>query len=1636
MKSKKKMARSKIALVTPPLSQPASIAENRSFMTSPSSITALAMSAHSGEGGGDTGLLLENDIGIVYLPESLQISLNCVVGEHLGVDNQWMKVPAEFILAEVWERDSASVFAPYKEAIKNYTLPYMWLGFNPARTELDEFLICTTAAGFASLEKQLTNEELRLYRLAEKTIEPRTWDSFGSEKDIEEAKLCSTRQKMGLSLELDACSRSLQSREPLVTVEPEAVELRPRTKEVFDLVERTLFDVSVQAIPRTVSTKAQTNTPFRRNAAIQSDHDETLLQDLTRLSRQETAERELDDDVLTQATRVEEFRRSLKSKANLVLAGVRGNEVVDLFDTSADQDLVTTPDTKQSKVKKEEAEVERFEEVEVFADVSSIRGKQISSVSWHPNYGGIVAVAYVTKLSTDCSVPDDKSDRDEVLSTSETSLSYEDSDTESVILPPIEKPKEKTGGGEDGGGGGDDETLATVEKKKLRRTSDLRVWRDQTAPPLPFLELDISKYESETFAYQPFPEEEALDWTSVIRKKLVVLDSNVPELMTAMPGEDDVVIIGQEEFEKLKEKAEKVEELKKKTGRGIHDEGGEGDKARELCYRNQAFEELWELAAFKDSNVKHKGQGDMKRIISRNVLKDLWKYSKKEWPFGPLLLKELQHMYLLSSDDEEEEKVGEDLHQEIPESVLPSSLQALKQKRSQPPKATKRLASSIRAAVAAQRKPASLFEAALERNAALRQKFNRIQGKVKELEPGLEVTDGKKYGKVLEEDPDRDPILGAENAVFVWSVCDNLIPVLVLDSPDEVNVIEFAPHDGNIIAGGLASGMIVIWDITGKIKRVMAEDVSGNLNSVRKKLETKLGWSKELTSERVISPVVITERESSHVLPVMHLQWLHPLIQINSAGEFDLKEPSDKELSYQLISSSLYGKMKFWDMKSKAYLIEQEDLPAKQVRPFADKTLPRNPTELENLNRVWKPFYTVRPVQAANTSNQSITSGTSLKVLPTFVLTKFFVQQPRVTYRKNTSGDNSKPELPQYQFVREKIRASDFPRTVQFGSFSGVTCLTSWTGRLKSRDFDEDARLLWKQEHHDGPVTSLGSSLVNARLLWKQEHHDGPVTSLGSSQFYAKVTLSSGGHEWCIWHDDYEIGPILWKKYDQIIASAIWSPFRPGVFFVAKQDGNIEIWDLLKSNNACVDQIVVCEDRLTVLSCSPHVSDDRSYLGVGDATGTFRLFSIPRQHRDWTEEELNRFQALCDSEPDRKRANIVWSERFSQAHPDRRPVFLSIAEEMERDRALAEEREEAARQAAQKKKKKYEDPTKKWASKRRDLERLGYTMEDKLAHQFIEREKRYFLQAATAKKNIDKCRMELMRKPVMKREMATEHIQDRISQKFERQQREIENVTTRKFPIIKEIMEKAPVATSSASSMPGISDIPSLGSLCSGLEETADIPGVDLEQLTSEKYIGSVLRGVDECAKETEESAMRWSDMIPTYDELRKWLSPYKPYMDVEQWRRLRKHYELVHHMRSATSLDENQLASSISWGSKVISRSEHSREADMMSQLSTMSQLRTVTRVEPIEDTSLLTFSQASQATSVHSKLSSIELSSQVSTLGDSSALPIPTDITSLDMIAESERREGSELSLREEGSAMEELNVQEGSEVIEIME
>lgn len=66
-------------------------------------------------------------------------------------------------------------------------------------------------------------------------------------------------------------------------------------------------------------------------------------------------------------------------------------KVSNLLTTSADSDaLMSEFGTKEKSKEEEEAEIRRetWKQVEVFAEVSSIRGKQIASIAWHPNYSG------------------------------------------------------------------------------------------------------------------------------------------------------------------------------------------------------------------------------------------------------------------------------------------------------------------------------------------------------------------------------------------------------------------------------------------------------------------------------------------------------------------------------------------------------------------------------------------------------------------------------------------------------------------------------------------------------------------------------------------------------------------------------------------------------------------------------------------------------------------------------------------------------------------------------------------------------------------------------------------------------------------------------------------------------------------------------------------------------------------------------------------------------------------------------------------------------------------------------------------------------------------------------------------------
>jgi dynein intermediate chain 3, axonemal len=56
------------------------------------------------------------------------------------------------------------------------------------------------------------------------------------------------------------------------------------------------------------------------------------------------------------------------------------------------------------------------------------------------------------------------------------------------------------------------------------------------------------------------------------------------------------------------------------------------------------------------------------------------------------------------------------------------------------------------------------------------------------------------------------------------------------------------------------------------------------------------------------------------------------------------------------------------------------------------------------------------------------------------------------------------------------------------------------------------------------------------------------------------------------------------KSFKDRVSDAEWSPTRPGVFFIAKANGMIDIWDLLDRTHAPILTQTIGVQRLTFLS--------------------------------------------------------------------------------------------------------------------------------------------------------------------------------------------------------------------------------------------------------------------------------------------------------------------------------------------------------------------------------------------------------------------------------------------------------------------
>ncbi|OAF64866.1 Axonemal dynein intermediate chain 2, partial [Intoshia linei] len=119
--------------------------------------------------------------------------------------------------------------------------------------------------------------------------------------------------------------------------------------------------------------------------------------------------------------------------------------------------------------------------------------------------------------------------------------------------------------------------------------------------------------------------------------------------------------------------------------------------------------------------------------------------------------------------------------------------------------------------------------------------------------------------------------------------------------------------------------------------------------------------------------------------------------------------------------------------------------------------------------------------------------------------------------------------------------------------------------------------------------------------------HHGAIYSLQRNPYFIKNFLTVGDWTARIWSEDHRDHAIWWTDFDSTqIMSGGWSPTRPGVFYTAKENGYVDIWDLIFKQKAPTLSIQVTDSPLY---CAK-ISENGALIATGARNGTTTLLRL------------------------------------------------------------------------------------------------------------------------------------------------------------------------------------------------------------------------------------------------------------------------------------------------------------------------------------------------------------------------------------------------------------------------------------------
>ncbi|NXS49840.1 WDR63 protein, partial [Balaeniceps rex] len=435
-----------------------------------------------------------------------------------------------------------------------------------------------------------------------------------------------------------------------------------------------------------------------------------------------------------------------------------------------------------------------------------------------------------------------------------------------------------------------------------------------------------------------------------------------------------------------------------------------------------------------------------------------------------------------------------------------------------------------------------------------------------------------------------DKSLLQQPAILFWSFFDPIHPQLMLECPEDIYCFQFSPSDPNIIAGGCINGQVVLWDISQHEEKLQnAKTVADGIkvtavNMVNASVLNMLQYiymspslmqvQQSSTEPPLVRYCAVSSIQHSHKKTVTDLHWLPDYFEDNRMGAtFENRA----EICVQLVTCSPDCSILFWDIPA-TKLPEQPS--SEKVKDEEIYVPPDVPDTFKHPGLCWKPLIKIDLCEG-DTNTEYGPVRISLKELHYHYKTSEKVQSLNMLEVPAKESPYTEMSIPSSKNLKvlENISTDFF-----VGTEDGEIVYSDWKVEI----------------HSDSAKPHTQKYTIHAET----------ITTLQRSPFFKDILLSIGGRNFAIWKEGVTNGPILQSSCSAgRYTAGQWSLTRPGVFFLGRDDGNADIWDLLKKTHEPSHLQNISESTITFIS--PWIaSPTQHFLAVSDDLGVLHVLEI------------------------------------------------------------------------------------------------------------------------------------------------------------------------------------------------------------------------------------------------------------------------------------------------------------------------------------------------------------------------------------------------------------------------------------------